>query len=237
MKNTVSPYFLPVANGGETPITEELHGRLCLAHADNMVRSLAGKLAFRLQELTRKAAYSHYVQQAIDAAGPDGDVSEVIANLEDEYASLSAELAAWNDSAKVAELRSKERSAKIAPMIRRANNATINRENEILRLKTMLNEARRNGVQPSEKLKAYKAAGLTAKQIAKLGDAGPTAYDVENAEWRIKVLEGELQRLNAFVFDPMHRESKLQGLELTAADDHHPGRYVPPVMHQYGDAK
>ncbi|WP_428827691.1 hypothetical protein ACLIKD_06785 [Azonexus sp. IMCC34842] len=230
-------HFLPVANGGETPITDELHSAICLAHADNAVRSLAGKLAFRLQELTRKAAYAHYVQQAVDAAGLDGEISKIIANLEDEYASLSAELAAWNDSAKVAERRAKERSAQIAPMIRRANNKMIVCENEILRLKMLLNEARRpGGMRPSEKLRAYQSAGLSSEQIEKLGDAGLTPISIEQAEWDIMVIEGELQRLNDFVRDPLHQLSRLQGMELTEADDYNPGRYVPPVMRQFGDA-
>jgi hypothetical protein len=237
LPDSTALHFLPVANGGETPITDELYDILNLAHADHTVRSLAGKLSFRHQELVRKAAYSHYVQKAVNAAGPDGDISKVVAQLEDEYAQLSNELAAWNSSANVAERRAKERSAKRVPMIKRANHAVVKRENEILQLKTLLNDARRNGVQTSEKLKSYKLAGLTDEQIAKLGDAGTTAYDVEQAEWRIKVLEGEVQRLNAFIFDPLHRLAKLQGLELTAADDHHPGRYVPPVMRQFGNAK
>lgn len=231
MKSATSIYFDPLANGGENPLPQEHLERLTLAHADAQVRSLAGKLSFRFQELARKASYSHFVERAVESADPDAGTAGVILALEQEFERASAALAAWNQSATVADRRARERSAEIAPLILRANNALINRENKITRLKMMLSDVRRNGLANSEKLKVYKAAGLTKVQISKLGDAGPTAFDVEQAEWEIKVLEGEVQRINAFIADPLHRLSQLQGLKLTDADDHTPGRFVPGPIH------
>lgn len=234
---TVHRYFVLPANGLEEPAPQELQDRISLAFADNQVRALAQKTAFRIVELARKAALDHVMQNAIDAADPEDGNAGVTEALEHAFADVSTQLAAWNEAAKLAESRGKARATEIAPMIRRAGNASIRIENEILRLKMMLNDARRNGLQPSEKLKAYRDAGLTAVQIAKLGDAGITSLDVEQAEWKLKVLEGELQRLNAFLLDPLHRIAQLQGLELTAADDNNPGRYVPGVLRQFGDAE
>lgn len=234
-KCTGHRYFAIPANGHEEPAPQDLQDRIALAFADDQVRSLAQKTAFRIVEISRKAALDHAMLAAVQSADPaDGNVG-VLAELEKVFSEVSQELAEWNSAAKIAEQRAKERSAQLAPMIRRANNRMIVCENQILRLKMRLNEARRpGGMAPSEKLKAYRSAGLDSAQIEKLGDAGPTPISVEQAEWDIKVIEGELQRLSAFVHSPLHRLSDLQGLKLTAADDHNPGRYVPPVKCQFG---
>lgn len=238
MQNCTVPRFFNLpANGREEPAPQDLQDRLALAFADHQVRALAQKTAFRLVELARKAALDQVMQNAIDAADPADGNAGVIEALEHAFADISTQLAAWNEAAKLAEARGKARAAEIAPLIRRAGNATIRIENEILQLKMLLNDARRNGLQPSEKLKKYQAAGLSAKQIAVLGDGGPTAHDVENAEWELKVHEGELQRITSFLSDPLHRVSLLQGIELTPADDSNPGRFTPPPVYQQGEVK
>jgi hypothetical protein len=240
MNATVAPSRLiaPHVDGLDTPAAPQLIERITLARADSAIHALAGRIAFRQQEIIRKFSYDAAIQAAVLATDPAAGIVGIIEHLENQFNSVSTELAELNSAMKLAESRGKSRSAEIGPMIRRAGNATIRVENEILRLKLMINDARRNGgFQPSEKLKAYRSAGLSAEQIAKLGDAGTTAHDVEQAEWRIKVAEGELQRLTAFINDPLHRVSQLQGLELTEADDNNPGRFTSPPVHQNGDVK
>lgn len=206
--------FLPsLARGQAEPIDQELSDRIVLAGADGTVGSLANKISFRLGELVRKGAFHVIVEQAVKAADPESGNEGVIAFLDQAYSALSAELHEMNDALRLMESRARERSARTTPLLVRAADLERKKRSELDWLRRQIKDAAINRRQAEEK---YRAAGLSDEQIAKLG-IQPTAFDLEKWDWQIKVIHGELQRLENFQRDPLHRLSKLQGIDLDAA--------------------
>lgn len=218
MKSAASISFRPLANGEENPLPQEHLERLTLAHADAQVRSLAGKISFRIQEFCRKAAYSHLVEQAVESADPDAGVAGVVQALEQEFEFVSSALAAWNASATVADRRAREHSELSAKVLRQANNAKIRRQNEIVELRERLRDIRINGQRNSDRMAAYVTAGLSAEQINKLGDAGPAPAEIENLHVRMQSLDAEVRQLSAFISHPLHPCELLGEIELSDID-------------------
>lgn len=211
MKKTVPPlHFLPVANGGKSPLDEELRSRLTLAHADHTIRSMAGKLSFRLQELTRKAAYSHYIQKAVAAADPAAGMPAVIALLDAEFDRLSDELKSWNESASIAEQRARALAAEVNPLIVKSANLAATKRSQIEWLERKIFGAKHRKTDQIEKLRT---AGLNDEQIDLLGLL-PPPLDVEKLRRQIHILMEDIARLEAFNTDPLHRKSLLGDLDL-----------------------
>lgn len=206
--------FLPsLARGQAEPIDQELSNRIVLAVADGTVGSLANKIAFRLGELVRKGAFHVMIEQAVAASDPDSGNEGVIAFLDQAYNALSSELHEINDALRVMESRARERSARTIPLLVRAADLERQKRGELEWLRRQIKEAAANRRQAEEK---YRSAGLTDEQIQKLGIT-PTTLDVEKWDWQTKVVQGELQRLEAFQRDPLCRLTTLQGLPLDAA--------------------
>lgn len=210
----VHRYFSLPANGLEEPAPQELQDRISLAFADNQVRALAQKTAFRIVELARKAALDHAMQNAIEASNPADGNAGVLAALETSFGHVSAELAEWNDAARIAEQRARQRAAQTNHLVVRAMNLAAKKRSELAWIERQIASAKYHY---SEQAKRFSNAGLTTEQIELLGGY-PPPVDTEKLSLQWKIHDSDIRAMDDFCSDPLRRTSKLGDIDLQASD-------------------